>query len=262
MPPAGDPTMEENGDGGVEMVASDDYTGDDDKGDVVAVANANTSNSSDSNENEDNGDIAAAKKSNNGTTSNGHAENLTAKYHVDPPKKEPTLFSDERGNLKFVNLVVRYPCAIFWSILVLCLVISMLLVYTVFMGDDANPFTDPNNQFDMDDVRSIQYDSLRLARDEVHSIRDAKQLEGSDEVKPLSQIDDLTYWVFESEIEEGCFGTRSSIESMKYAFDLFLNEKDYENWCYKRYNQAGNESSCDLPVTSLSMYLSATFSTR
>ena len=92
--------MEENGDGGVEMVASEDDTGDDVNGEVVAVANANTSNSSDSNEAVEDATAAAAD-------AKKKTENLTTKYHVDPPKQQPTLFSDERGNLKFVNLVVE-----------------------------------------------------------------------------------------------------------------------------------------------------------
>ena len=29
----------------------------------------------------------------------------------------PSLFSDKKGNLKFVNLVVRYPCLLFLIIL-------------------------------------------------------------------------------------------------------------------------------------------------
>jgi hypothetical protein len=112
------------------------------------------------------------------------------------PKKElqePTFFSDEKGNLKFVNTVVRRPCCIFWSILGLCILINFLLVAVVF--SDGNPFTDPGSEYDVDDVRSIQYDSYRLARDEVRDLRDeAAKAEG---VEPEIQSEDLdfTYWV-------------------------------------------------------------------
>ena len=41
-------------------------------------------------------------------------------------KQDATFFSDEKGNLKFVNFVVRRPCGIFWSILGLCILINFL----------------------------------------------------------------------------------------------------------------------------------------
>ena len=75
---------------------------------------------------------------------------------------------DEHGNLKAVNFVIRRPCAIFSFLIAICLFLTFLLNILVFRtAKDGNPFTVPINEFNIYDVRSIQYDSLRLARDEV-----------------------------------------------------------------------------------------------
>ena len=86
---------------------------------------------------------------------------------------------DERGNLKAVNLVIRHPCKIFFFILFFCLALSFLLNVLVFRtSESGNPFTPPSNEFDLNDVRSIQYDSLRLAKDEVSAGRKIVDMEG------------------------------------------------------------------------------------
>ena len=86
---------------------------------------------------------------------------------------------DKHGNLKAVNTVIRHPFKIFLFLIVLCLVLSFLLNLLVFCtAENNNPFTPPSNEFDLNDVRSIQYDSLRLARDEVAGGRKAVSKEG------------------------------------------------------------------------------------
>ena len=66
----------------------------------------------------------------------------------------PSWFTDDQGNLKFVNLVVRHPCKLFWAILLLVLVITFLLISVVL--SDGNPFADPGSEYDVHDVRSIE----------------------------------------------------------------------------------------------------------
>lgn len=86
---------------------------------------------------------------------------------------------DEHGNLKAVNFVIRHACKLFLFLIILCLVLSFLLNLLVFRtAENNNPFTPPSNEFDLYDVRSIQYDSLRLARDEVAGGRKAVSKEG------------------------------------------------------------------------------------
>jgi len=169
---------------------------------------------------------------------------------------QPSMFSDEKGNLKFVNMVVRCPCTILFIILLLCVLVSVLLVAIVFK--EGNPFSDPGNDFDLYDVRTIQLDSLRLARDVVEGQRDALQ-KANDVVRVQSQDQDITYWVFESQTPAGVFGTAESIEAMKDAFDIFLSDTEYSKYCKLQYTQANNANSsapveCQLPLSPLNMY--------
>lgn len=63
-----------------------------------------------------------------------------------PQTQEPTFFSDERGNLKAVNMVCRHPCKIFWFLMVFCFIISFLLqALVISTAEDGNPFTTPEN---------------------------------------------------------------------------------------------------------------------
>ena len=113
--------------------------------------------------------------------------------NFDPPCKS-TLWSDERGNLKVVNLIVNNPCKIFWLIILLVIALSFILVVVVFRtAEDGNPFTLPRNEFDLNDKRSIQYDSLRLASDLVKESRDALGKEGMTTLKQ-SEMEAIQYW--------------------------------------------------------------------
>lgn len=174
---------------------------------------------------------------------------------------KPTLFSDEEGNLKFVKLVVRYPCCIFCTQIFLLIVICFLLI--IAMAQSGQPFSDPDNEADLDDVRSIQYDSLRLAQEEVEETRLNRN--GGDLIRRQSELKDYTYWIWEAETEAGVFGTRTSIAAMKEAFDLFLEDEQWDQYCFLQYPNPndstdggnGTEPYCDKPLTSLSMYYAA-----
>jgi hypothetical protein len=175
-------------------------------------------------------------------------------------QQEPTFFSDERGNLKAVNLVVRHPCKIFWLIMVSCILMTFLLQVLVFAtAEDGIPITSPDNEFDIDDLRSIQYDSLRLAKDEVQKDRDAEN-QASQATPKQSEVNDLAYWVYESETAEGLFGTAESIETMKNAFDIFTEDERFIDWCLLDYRTPLAENAtreCDIPLTPLRMYFAS-----
>jgi len=188
--------------------------------------------------------------------------------------QKATCFSDERGNLKFVNLVVRRPMTMFFGILGVCLILTFLLGALVFK--EGNPFSNPENQFDMDDVRSIQYDSLRLAAKQVQGRLDIAEQQtttntnnnndtsssgggGNTALAYQSENGDVMYWVFEGEnADEGVFGSTEGIAAMKEALDLFLLDVNYTDYCQidntKKTNGNGNDSSCMLPLTALNMY--------
>jgi hypothetical protein len=175
-------------------------------------------------------------------------------------QQEPTFFSDERGNLKAVNMVVRNPCKIFWLIMVSCILISFLLNVLVFRtAEDGIPITSPENEFDLDDLRSIQYDSLRLAKDVVQEDRDAEN-ESSQATPKQSEVNDLAYWVYESQTAEGLFGSAESIEAMKDAFDIFTDDERFADWCLLDYITPLAENAtreCDVPLTPLRMYFAS-----
>jgi len=176
--------------------------------------------------------------------------------------QDPTLFSDERGNLKAVNMVCRHPCKIFWFLMIFCFIISFLLQILVFRtAEDGNPFTTPQNEFDLDDIRSIQYDSLRLARDGVQKDRDADN-EGALATPKQSEVADLAYWVYEAETDAGVYGTRESIQAMKDAFDIFWTDERFPDWClldYRTFLKPNETRKCSTPLTSLSMYYASTW---
>jgi len=172
-----------------------------------------------------------------------------------PTTGKSSCFSDERGNLRFVNMVVKRPNLCFGLILGICLLINFVLFRLVFQ--QGNPFSNPENQFDMEDVRSLQYDSLRLARDEVRAKRenaadDESTTNGTTTtttVEYQSKNGDVIYWVFEGELEgKGVFYDENSIGAMKEALDLFLKDEKYPEYCQKE------DGECLKPLTALNMY--------
>mmetsp|Transcript_128063 Transcript_128063/g.190830 ORF Transcript_128063/g.190830 Transcript_128063/m.190830 type:complete len:231 (-) Transcript_128063:35-727(-) len=149
-----------------------------------------------------------------------------------------TFWSDEEGNLKFVNVVVRCPCCIFGSLLAACIVITFLLIIALIA--QGNPFTEPENESDLDHITSIMFDSLRLAQEDVEDLRDSRQ--GAMTIRRQSETQDYAYWVFEAETPQGCFGSRTSIANMKEAFDLFMDHEEYNQYCLLKYD-INNETS-------------------
>jgi len=179
------------------------------------------------------------------------------------PQHPPSFFTDDRGNLKAVNMVVRNPCLIFSLIIGLCILISFLLQVTVFRAAAAEgriPITDPSNEFDLGDLRSIQYDSFRLAMDEVKKMKGALAGSQKESVQKQSELAAIAYWVFEADREntdKGVFGTADSIEGMKDAYDIFLDSPDFKKYCmldYQTLVAAGGTRKCRAPLSPLTMY--------
>lgn len=179
--------------------------------------------------------------------------------------KRSTFFSDDKGNLRFVNLVVRHPCKIFFLILLANLGITFLLFRVVFQA--GNPFTDPGSQSDPSDVRSIAYDSLRLAQEQVSVERALLELaDAGPEARMQEENQDITYWVYEGETEGGVFGSVESIRDMKESLDLYLQHPDYESYCWRQYttvveddNTTVTTSTCRRPLSSLDLYYASSW---
>ena len=177
------------------------------------------------------------------------------------------LFTDQKGNLKVVNLAVRYPFLIFFLILAITLVTSFFLVTIVFKA--GNPFAEPGSEYDIYDIRSTAYDSFRLAQKEIEKkLAIANTLTLSNEKKDRVQEAylDVTYWVFESEQKNGVFSSAESISAMKEALDLFTEHKDYESFCWKIYFDIpftnSTLSQCRAPLSAIAMYYASSWDTE
>ena len=177
-------------------------------------------------------------------------------------KISPRFFTDQKGNLKVVNLVVRYPCLVFFLILAVSLVVSFLLVKIVFNA--GNPFAEPGSEYDIHDIRSTAYDSFRLAQEEVVKKRAAiTMLADAKKVRVQEDYLDVTYWVFEGETEDGLFSSANSISAMKEALDLFNEHEDYESFCWKFYIDIpftnSTISQCRPLLSALNMYYASSW---
>ena len=156
-------------------------------------------------------------------------------------------FVDSKGNLKFVNVVVAYPCAIFLVILGICLVIVVALSKMAFA--DGNPFTPSTNAYDLFDVRSIAYDSLRLAHENVTKelqisligegtvFNDSLPEESVEPEKLQENLGDLTYWIYEAKKDAGLF-TKEALEHMRTSENMLTKHARYPNYCWHQRGKA------------------------
>lgn len=180
----------------------------------------------------------------------------------------PSLFTDDKGNLKFVNFVCRHPLKMLFFIITLCVLVVFALGRTVFSR--GNPFN-AEGAYDVSDVRSVAYDSLRLAIRDVKELRTVKRNEaGGGELESSAlQADyrDVTYWVYEAEEtsadDPGLFATKETIRNVREAVSLFLDDSEYDKYCWLKYEDddgnAFDEPRCTEPLSPLNMYYSSTF---
>lgn len=166
-----------------------------------------------------------------------------------PNKHPPSKFVDSKGNLKFVNIVVAYPCAIFLFILGLCLVIVVAFSNMAFT--DGNPFTPDTNTYDLFDERSVAYDSLMLARENVKKefqIRIIGESEGSSgnggvqnvtesegQTKFQERLGDVTYWIYEAKKDGGLF-TKEALEHMRSSEIMLTKHVRYPSYCWLQHS--------------------------
>jgi hypothetical protein len=228
-----------------------------------------------------------------GTFAAKNVEDVPATNAVDsvPPfvKYPPSIFTNDRGNLKAVAFVVRRPCLVFAVIVAICILLTFLLQVMVFRTADGSPFTPPTNEFNLNDVRSVQYDSYRLARDEVQASRKAND-DGDKVVPRQSEVAAIAMWVFESEevgdkdpnndlAGRGVFGSAESISAMKEAYDIFIADPAFKTQClldYRSWTTGGappdaslnattaveeEERKCIPPLSPLSMYYASEWDT-
>ena len=189
---------------------------------------------------------------------------------VNNSRVKPTWFVDEKNNLKFVNIVVRYPCLMFFLVLAVSLTITILLSNTVFA--QGYPFTEDTNTYDLYDKRSVAYDSFRLAKEKVsliakenkiNQIVDDKEqnMTTIQEKRAQEDIGDVIYWIYESKTDEGLIGSKESIGIMRQAETMFTKYEQYPQYCWKKYKVIGNEtaSSCRKPLSILNAFYASSW---
>jgi len=177
------------------------------------------------------------------------------------PVHPPSFFTDHRGNLKAVNLVVRKPCLIFSLLIAICLLLTFLLNVLVFRTAEGSPFTIGENEFDLADERSVQLDSYRLARDQVQAQK-ARRVDAGKAIEQQSELAAVQYWVFEADREQtdkGVFGSVAAIEGMKDAYDIFTDDPAYQDYCLRDFSPgtvvgANETRPCRAPLSPLGMY--------
>ena len=178
------------------------------------------------------------------------------------------IFSDDKGNLRFVNLIIRRPLLVFGGTLVTCFLLSAILFRVVFAN--GNPITDDQAIYDINDPRSIAWDSVRLARRQIDiqfagakaaalsGSRSISANDGSTEVRQQELPGDFTYWVFEAKTDAGVFGTRAGIGVLKEAEDMFYNDPTFPDYCKLIYDDDDN-ATCERPLSAMNSYYASTW---
>ena len=158
-------------------------------------------------------------------------------------KFQPSAFTDAKGNLKFVNLVVAYPCSVFSFILGMCLVAIISLSSTAFA--EGSPFTPDDSTYDLFDKRSVAFDSLQLAKAHVRTtfgINVESEVDGGggdegsmSETKLQEMAGDITYWIYEAKTDKGLF-TKEALPIMRSSEVMFTKQKQYPSYCLLEYS--------------------------
>jgi len=97
---------------------------------------------------------------------------MVTQKEVKYPRFKPTIFNDEKGNIRYVNAVVKCPCACLCLNLSIMFFMSIILLITFINVEDAGDIiTDGSHDYVFSDVRSHRYGALYLA-DEQHQESD------------------------------------------------------------------------------------------
>ena len=177
------------------------------------------------------------------------SEDLSQTNNNNRPSKR-SIFTDENDNLKIVNFIVRNTCLVFFLIIGLCIISTLILVRLA--RQTGNPFTDNSNSYDIYDIRSIAYDSVRVAKVQLEKEIIANNGRRLDDVdQPQKSFGDLTYWIYEAETADGLF-TDESIPIIRGIENTILNHPDYPEYCQLNYNI--EPPQCVQPLSAMNIY--------
>ena len=161
--------------------------------------------------------------------------------------------SDNRGNLKYVNCTTRCPCLSMAIVYAVVLISCILLTRTMAGKELADIISEGDIEYDANDIRSIKYDSLQLALNDVSSTRQDSKDAAKPEVvdKPMSKSLDILMMLYET--PDTIFTTKSA-EALKKVEDLVVNHPEFPDWCKRTY--AGENDTigeCDTYKTPLDL---------
>lgn len=173
-------------------------------------------------------------------------------------EQSSSFFSDEKGNLKFVNFVVRYPLPLFLLMIFICIGSAFILIQLARVG--GNPFTEDTSAYDIFDVRSITYDSLKLAKesvaDDIDPTSSSRRLQ---EKEVQSEVGDITYWIYEAKTDAGLF-TEEAIPRMRATEATILENKEYPKYCKLDYPEE-EDPECAQPLSVMNIFYASSWNT-
>ena len=118
-------------------------------------------------------------------------------------------------------------------------------------------------RYDIHDIRSISYDSLRLARNQTtnefsiwkeNQNRVVESRNAATTKRPQEDLGDLTYWLYDAETSDGLF-TEESLKAMYDTEGTIVRHPDYSDYCYLNYNGTSNVSlGCNPSLSVLNIF--------
>ncbi len=160
----------------------------------------------------------------------------------------PSFFTDDKGNLKFVNLIVRRPILVFSALIALCFASIFINVQAPIAIE-----TDAVAIYDLKDARSVAYDSLDLAKEELEKAYELFAIRNNlTEAKKIQESSsDITYWIYEAKTEDGLFN-KEALSIMRDIESTIVSNSNYSEYCQLQYftDSDGNElSKCKDPLS-------------
>eukprot|EP00960_Hanusia_phi_P062173 765072-Hanusia_phi.AAC.2 len=162
---------------------------------------------------------------------------------------EKNLFTDDEGRLIFVNQIVRCPCISLILVIIIALAVSIIALAVAFGGSNKNPFTDDQAQYALNDIRSIKYDTLRLASEAVSADR-SKVIVSKTPLKTQSTSVGVFYWIYEAKTKEGIF-TKDAMMDILKAESQIMKDDRYKDFCLRDYDNVSvyEQTECVRPLS-------------
>ena len=167
-----------------------------------------------------------------------------------PALRERTCFADARGNLHYVNLCVDRPCSMLCAVLCACVFTTIL--FGILAAEQGVDVFSETKEYDVNDIRTIRFVSLRNAVMHVQLHRDT--LEAGVDL-PLSEDGDYTYFVYKAKKGSGLL-TAAGLRQMKSVEEICTAHPDYlDKYCLREYDETNSSAwTCQKPFSVLQMY--------